>query len=218
MSIQNKVSKAILQYLIDNGQVRTERLRRVICDPPPEGKNICTPKIFYKYLADLVESKRVKKFNASRNEIYYSTPDWIEYQNIITQDAVNHTHIIQKKFEKLQALKDDDFDVETLNKNNDILHGVFMDIMYMHNWATLAKLRNPKETSTALDNILRGTVPDLLQLFATAIGKFGKTRERIIEDLVYMQRVVREGSENIHSADRAGDDDTLGSVEDYFPR
>ena len=105
MSKQQTASKAILQYLTGHGRVRTEKLRRAICDPPPEGKNICTPKMFYRYLVDLVESKRVTKFEFSRNVVYYSMPDWIEYENKITQGTVDHVHTIEKKLEKLDYRK-----------------------------------------------------------------------------------------------------------------
>ena len=75
MSKQKTASKAILQYLAGSGQVRTERLREAICDPAKMESP--SPKMFYKYLSDLVESKRVTKFEFSRNEVYYSMPDWV---------------------------------------------------------------------------------------------------------------------------------------------
>ena len=193
MSKQKLASKAILQYLDSSGRVRTERLRETICGPPPKGKDICSPKMFYRYLADLVKSKRVRKFEIRRNEISYSTPDWVEYQNEISRDVTNHACVIQKHLKQLQSApeikKQPDLDYII-----DIFHGVFMEIMYMHNWATLAKLRNPKEEHLAVGGILTGTVPDLLKLFSKAIGKYGQHSNEIWEDLVEEQDAVAEYS------------------------
>ena len=216
MSIQKKASKAILQYLADSGRVRTEKLRKAICDPPPEGKNICTPKMFYQYLANLVELKRVKKFDVSRNEVYYSTPDWVEYENSIAGDVFNHASSIQKKLEKLKVMKWDIDSEETVEDNTNKLHSIFMDIMFMYNWATLMKLRNPKKGSSVIDMILTGTVPDLIKLFSTALGKFEKHRIGIVEDLLYMQEVVLQGSENISVADRMETFDEISKAADEF--
>jgi len=200
VSIQKKASKAILQYLAESGRVRTEKLRKAICNPPPEGKNICTPKMFYQYLANLVELKRVKKFDVSRNEVYYSTPDWVEYENEVTEDKMNHALVIQNDLKKIQSVTAN-FDVDYVNIA-DKFSSIFMEIMYMRNWATLAQLRNPKEDSPSVDNILTGTVPDLLELFSTAIGKFEKDRVEMIEDLMDIQRTVVEGGRTISVIDR----------------
>ena len=190
MSKQKTASKAILQYLAGSGQVRTERLREAICNPAK--RESPSPKMFYKYLSDLVESKRVTKFEFSRNEVYYSMPDWVEYENKITQGTVDHVRTIEKKLEKLVSVPSGLAGADKLNDNIEILHSVFVDIKDMHGWATLAKLRNPKENSAAINNILTGTYPDLMEKFSKVIGKFEKHRVEIIEDLLYMQQHQHE--------------------------
>ena len=190
MSKQKTASKAILQYLAGSGQVRTERLREAICNPAK--RESPSPKMFYKYLSDLVESKRVTKFEFSRNEVYYSMPDWVEYENKITQGTVDHVRIIEKKLEKLVSVPSGHAGSAILNDNIEILHSVFVDIKDMHGWATLAKLRNPKENSAAINNILTGTYPDLMEKFSKVIGKFEKHRVEIIEDLLYFQQHQHE--------------------------
>ena len=190
MSKQKTASKAILQYLAGSGQVRTERLREAICNPAK--RESPSPKMFYKYLSDLVESKRVTKFEFSRNEVYYSMPDWVEYENKITQGTVDHVRTIEKKLEKLVSIPSGLAGTVILNDNIEILHSVYLDIKDMHSWATLAKLRNPKENSAAINNILTGTYPDLMEKFSKVIGKFEKHRVEIIEDLLYMQQHQHE--------------------------
>ena len=192
MSKQQTASKAILQYLTGHGRVRTEKLRRVICDPPPEGKNICTPKMFYRYLADLVESKRVTKFEESRNVVYYAKPKWAEYENSIVQSAVDSSRDIMIQLKRIAPIRPDQTDdiPVILSVYGYILHGAFIDIMDLFSWATLAKLRNPKENSIAIDGILDGTVPDLMKLFSEKIETIEKYRSEIIEDLLDLQSKV----------------------------
>ena len=199
MSKQQTASKAILQYLTGHGRVRTEKLRRAICDPPPEGKNICTPKMFYRYLADLVESKRVTKFEESRNVVYYAKPKWAEYENSIVQSAVDRSRDIVIKLERITPITSDSREVPGLEPDEtltilslygDILHDAFIGIMDLFSWATLAKLRNPKENSIAIDGILNGTFPDLMKLFSEKIETIEKYRPEIIEDLLDLQSKV----------------------------
>ena len=186
MSKQKTASKAILQYLTGRGQVRSERLREAICDPAK--RESPSPKMFYKYLSELVESKRVTKFEFSRSEVCYSTPDWVEYENKIAQGRVDHVRTIEKKLEKLVSIPSGLAGTVILNDNIEILHSVYLDIKDMHSWATLAKLRNPKENSAAINNTLTGTYPDLMKKFSKVIGKFEKHRAEIIEDLLYMDQ------------------------------
>ena len=193
MAKQIIASKAILQYLTDHGRVRTERLREAICEPPPKGRGICTPKMFYKYLADLWKSHRITKFEESRNVVYYSKPDWVEYQNRIADSAVKGCRNIESQLGQLVPIPSGPASQAILTVNTHILHNVFTDIMDLFIWATLTKLRNdPKESSLAVDGILTGTFPDLIEMFSRKIEKFEKYRPEIIEELQLMQRKVVE--------------------------
>jgi len=63
----DKAKRAISEYLDEYEQVRATELKKEVCDE----RGICSEKIFYRCLSELVKSKRIIKNEQNRGNVSY---------------------------------------------------------------------------------------------------------------------------------------------------
>ena len=80
----DKVQKAIKDHLDKRGKLRATELKKAICDE----QGICSEKVFYKYLDQLVKLKSIMRNEQDRANVSYYKPDWAEYENHVANSVV----------------------------------------------------------------------------------------------------------------------------------
>jgi len=173
-SRSDKAKRAISEYLDEYGQVRATELKKEVCDE----RGICSEKIFYRCLFELVKSKRIIKNEQNRGNVSYYKPDWGVYENMINTD------VIKQGTSTIRIL------AEVGRHENEVmqltlLKMAFSNIMGMYASMTLITQQPSKaKTSAVITSTLKNTIPELLEMFSIALEKCGKNRSRILSSLM----------------------------------
>ena len=80
----------------------------------------------------------------------------------------------------------------------------------------LQKAIAPKQASPAIDNVLNGSVPDLIKKFSEAVQKCGVTKDPVCAELIFLREKIEDiDAERIHDA--VIDEVARGTTDRVFP-
>ena len=173
----NKAKRAISEYLDEYGQVRATELKKEVCDK----RGICSEKIFYRCLSELVESKRIIKNEHNRGNVSYFIPSWADYENMVNTVRTKQATATVKILDAVGRQENELIQVA-------LLRMAFLNIIGTYASMTLMTLKVGKaKTSPVITNTLEETIPELLERFEVTLEKCGKNRSRILSSLIDSQ-------------------------------
>ena len=176
-SRSDKTKTVILEYLDERGQVRATELKKEVCDK----RGICSEKIFYRCLSELVESKRIIKNEQNRGNVSYFIPSWADYENMVNTVRTKQATATVKILTEAGRHENEVIQINLLKM-------AFLNIIDTYASMTLMTLKVGKaKTSAVITNMLEETIPDLLERFEVTLEKCGKNRSRILSSLIDSQ-------------------------------
>ena len=155
----DKAKRAISEYLDEYGQVRATELKKEVCDE----RGICSEKIFYRCLSELVESKLIIRNERNRGNVTYSNRGWVDYEDRVATDKIRQATTVVKLLAKVKPQ-------QTGGMNLFLLETAFINIIDMYAGLALGKMLQ-KKTSAETTNILETTIPELLERFESTLEK-----------------------------------------------
>ena len=174
-SRSNKAKRVILEYLDEYKEVRATKLKKEVCDV----QGVCSEKIFYRCLSELVESKRIIKNERNRGNVSYFRPSWVEYENRVDALRTSQAATTIKILNEAGS-------VESLGWQFMLFKAAFSNIIDMYAGLMLGKMLQ-KKTSAVITNTLEMTIPELVKIFEDKLEKCGKNRSRILSSLIDSQ-------------------------------
>ena len=167
-----KAKRAILEYLEERKKVRATELKKEVCDE----QGVCSEKIFYRCLSELVESKLVIRNERSRKNVTYSNRGWVDYEDRVATDKIRQATTVVKLLAKVKPQ-------QTGGMNLFLLETAFINIIDMYAGLALGKMLQ-KKTSAETTNILETTIPELLERFESTLEKCGKNKSTLLSSLI----------------------------------
>ena len=171
-----KAKRAILEYLEERKKVRATELKKEVCDHVLPLSRICSKKIFYRCLSELVESKLVIRNERSRKNVTYSNRGWVDYEDRVATDKIRQATTVVKLLAKVEPQ-------QTGGMNLFLLETAFINIIDMYAGLALGKMLQ-KKTSAEIANILETTIPELLERFESTLEKCGKNKSTLLSSLI----------------------------------
>ena len=162
-SRSNKAKRVILEYLDEYKEVRATELKKEVCDHVLPLSRICSKKIFYRCLSELVESKLVIRNERSRKNVVYSNRGWVDYEDRVATDKIRQATTVVKLLAKVEPQ-------QTGGMNLFLLETAFINIIDMYAGLALGKMLQ-KKTSAEITNMLETTIPELLERFESTLEK-----------------------------------------------
>ena len=173
-----KAKRAILEYLEERKKVRATELKKEVCDHVLPLSRICSKKIFYRCLSELVKSKRIIKNERNRGNVSYYKPDWTVYENMINTDVIKQGTSTVRILAEVGRHENEVMQLTLLKM-------AFGNIMGMYASITLiAQQPDKAKTSAVITSTLKNTIPELLEMFSIALEKCGKNRSRVLSSLM----------------------------------
>ena len=170
----DKAKAAVLEYLDEHGQVRATELKKEVCDK----RGICSEKIFYRCLSELVESRRIIKNEQNRGNVSYFRPSWAVYENSVNAARTKQATATVKILTEVGRHENEVIQLTLLKM-------AFSNIIDTYATMTLMTQQLGKgSTSAVITNVLKNTIPELLEMFSNALEKCGKNRSRILSNLI----------------------------------
>ena len=173
-SRSDKAKTAVLEYLDEHGKVRATELKKEVCDK----RGICSEKIFYRCLSELVESRRIIKNEQNRGNVSYFRPSWAVYENSVNAARTKQAAVTVKILTEVGRHENEAIQLHFLKM-------AFSNIIDTYATVTLiAQQLGKARTSPVIDNTLKNTIPELLEMFSIALEKCGKNKSRILSSLI----------------------------------
>ena len=197
---KTEVKKAIQEYLDEYGQVRAGELARAVCSPPPAGKGICSEKIHYRYLKELVDANLVKKSVQNRGNITYATPSWDEQEEFLANLVNTYLDSIRSRLEFFKEMK-----FKTADELRDFIAPIYLQMMDLHGITFLQVLYSEKTTtSEILAKLSQQDLPNLANQFLSILTEFDpESRQYAIGSLLEYQKVIiNDHSDTIFDLDK----------------
>jgi hypothetical protein len=170
----DKAKAAVLEYLDEHGRVRATELKKEVCDK----RGICSEKIFYRCLSELVESRRIIKNEQNRGNVSYYRPSWAVYENSVNAARTKQAAATVKILTEVGRHENEVIQLTLLKM-------AFSNIIDTYATMTLMTQQLGKgSTSAVITNVLKNTIPELLEMFSNALEKCGKNRSRILSNLI----------------------------------
>jgi len=173
-SRSDKAKRAISEYLEEYGRVRATELKKEVCDE----RGICSEKIFYRCLSELVKSKRIIKNERNRGNVSYYKPDWGVYENMINIDVIKQGTSTVRILAEVGRHENEVMQLTLLKMAFDNIMGMYASMTLITQQPGKAK------TSAIITSTLKNTIPELLEMFSIALEKCGKNRSRILSSLM----------------------------------
>ena len=171
-SRSNKAKRVILEYLDEYKEVRATKLKKEVCDE----QGVCSEKIFYRCLSELVESKLIIRNERNRGNVTYSNRGWVDYEDRVATDKIRQATTVVKLLAKVKPQ-------QTGGMNLFLLETAFINIIDMYAGLALGKMLQ-KKTSAETTNILETTIPELLERFESTLEKCGKNKSALLSSLI----------------------------------
>ena len=171
-SRSNKAKRVILEYLDEYKEVRATKLKKEVCDE----QGVCSEKIFYRCLSELVESKLIIKNEQNRGNVSYFRPSWAEYENRVDALRTSQAATTIKILNEAGS-------VESLGWQFMLFKAAFSNIIDMYAGLMLGKMLQ-KKTSAVITNTLEMTIPELVKIFEDKLEKCGKNKFTLLSSLI----------------------------------